>query len=176
MAPPTPSETDPLLAADTVIRVANGAFINIPAGIADQKSEGGRSLSSTDIGVRVDGHHRPSRKLTYRDVESEVNEHYYDKEDYYSSSLDILASYLKGQKIIYMESHAFCQKRLNYLMFPAIFIRAPIVESVGDNVDVYAKVDDQIVLCGNASTLVASFHPELSSDTRIHEMFLSLGK
>ena len=60
--------------------------------------------------------------------------------------------------------------------FPAIFIRAPIVESVGDNVNVYAKVDDQIVLCGNASTLVASFHPELSSDTRIHEMFLSLGE
>ncbi len=60
--------------------------------------------------------------------------------------------------------------------FPAVFIRAPIVEAVGDDVDVYAKVDDQIVLCGNASTLVASFHPELSSDTRIHEMFLSLGK
>ena len=60
--------------------------------------------------------------------------------------------------------------------FPAIFIRAPIVESVGGNVNVYAKVDDQIVLCGNASTLVASFHPELSSDTRIHEMFLSLGE
>jgi len=47
---------------------------------------------------------------------------------------------------------------------------------VGDDVDVYAKVDGQIVLCGNASTLVASFHPELSSDTRIHEMFLSLGE
>ena len=60
--------------------------------------------------------------------------------------------------------------------FPAVFIRAPIVEAVGDDVEVYAKVDDQIVLCGNASTLVASFHPELSSDTRIHEMFLSLGK
>ena len=60
--------------------------------------------------------------------------------------------------------------------FPAVFIRAPIVEAVGDDVDVYAKVDGQIVLCGNASTLVASFHPELSSDTRIHEMFLSLGE
>jgi len=60
--------------------------------------------------------------------------------------------------------------------FPAVFIRAPIVEAVGDDVEVYAKVDDQIVLCGNASTLVASFHPELSSDTRIHEMFLSLGE
>ena len=116
-----PSESDPLLAADTVIRVANRAFSGIPAGVADQESESGRSLSSTDIGIR-EGGPRPSRKLTYRDVESEVNEHYYDKEDYYSSSLDILASYLKGQKIIYMESHAFCQKRLNYLMFPAIFI------------------------------------------------------
>ena len=60
--------------------------------------------------------------------------------------------------------------------FPAVFIRAPIVEAVGDDVDVYAKVDGQIVLCGNASILVASFHPELSSDTRIHEMFLSLGE
>ena len=60
--------------------------------------------------------------------------------------------------------------------FPAVFIRAPIVEAVGDGVEVYAKVDDQIVLCGNASTLVASFHPELSSDTRIHEIFLSIGE
>ncbi len=60
--------------------------------------------------------------------------------------------------------------------FPAVFIRAPIVEAVGDDVEVYAKVDDQIVLCGNASTLVASFHPELSSDTRIHEIFLSIGE
>ena len=121
MVPPPLSETDPLLAADTMIRVANMAFGGIPVGIADQENESDRSLSSTDIGL-CPGGFKSSRKLTYRDVESEVNEHYYDKEDYYSSSLDILASYLKGQKIIYMESHAFCQKRLNYLMFPAIFI------------------------------------------------------
>jgi hypothetical protein len=121
MVPPPPSETDPLLAADTMIRVANRAFSSIPVGIADHESGSDRSLSSTDIGLCV-GSSKLSRKLTYRDVESEVNEHYYDKEDYYSSSLDILASYLKGQKIIYMESYAFCQKRLNYLMFPAIFI------------------------------------------------------
>lgn len=58
--------------------------------------------------------------------------------------------------------------------FPAVFIRAPIVESVGENVEVYAKVNDQIVLCGNDSTLVTSFHPELSGDNRIHEIFLSI--
>lgn len=121
MVPPPLLETDPLLAADTIICVANRAFSGIPVGIADQENRSDRSLSSTDIGICTGGS-KSSRKLTYRDVESEVNEHYYDKEDYYSSSLDILASYLKGQKIIYMESHAFCQKRLNYLMFPAIFI------------------------------------------------------
>ena len=59
--------------------------------------------------------------------------------------------------------------------FPAIFIRAPIDEKVGPDVEIYAEVDGQIVLCGNDSTRVASFHPELSNDTRIHEMFLSIG-
>ncbi|MBT94650.1 MAG: pyridoxal 5'-phosphate synthase glutaminase subunit PdxT [Acidimicrobiaceae bacterium] len=58
--------------------------------------------------------------------------------------------------------------------FPAVFIRAPIVESVGNSVEVYARVNGQIVLCGNDSTLVTSFHPELSDDNRIHEIFLSI--
>ena len=58
--------------------------------------------------------------------------------------------------------------------FPSIFIRAPIVETVGPEVYVYAKVDEKIVLCGTESILVASFHPELSNDGRIHEMFLSM--
>ena len=38
--------------------------------------------------------------------------------------MDILASYVKGQKIIYMESEAYCQGRLNKLMFPSIFFSA----------------------------------------------------
>ncbi len=41
-----------------------------------------------------------------------------------SCSLDILAIYLKGQKIIYMESKTYCQQILNVLMLPAIFISA----------------------------------------------------
>jgi len=58
--------------------------------------------------------------------------------------------------------------------FPSIFIRAPIVETVGPDVKVYARVDEKIVLCGTNSVLVASFHPELSNDGRVHEMFLSM--
>ena len=58
--------------------------------------------------------------------------------------------------------------------FPSVFIRAPIVESIGEGVEVFSRVDEKIVLCGTDSILVASFHPELSNDGRIHEMFLSL--
>ena len=60
--------------------------------------------------------------------------------------------------------------------FPAIFIRAPIVQSAGESVEILATIEDQIVLCCNETTLVASFHPELSDDVRIHEMFVSMAK
>ena len=50
------------------------------------------------------------------------NENYFEKTHKYSSSLDILASYLKGQKLIYMESKAYCENQLNYLMMPSILL------------------------------------------------------
>ena len=56
--------------------------------------------------------------------------------------------------------------------FPAVFIRAPRVERVGDGVDVLAAIDDEPVLCRSGSVVVASFHPELSGDLRIHQLFL----
>lgn len=56
--------------------------------------------------------------------------------------------------------------------FPAVFIRAPRVERVGDDVEVLASIDDEPVLCRSGSIVVASFHPELSSDLRIHQLFL----
>jgi len=61
-------------------------------------------------------------KLTFKEVEDKINKNYFDINHTYSSSLDILASYLKGQKIIYMEAKYECEKRLNYLMMPAIFL------------------------------------------------------
>lgn len=56
--------------------------------------------------------------------------------------------------------------------FPAVFIRAPGVERVGPEVDVLASVDDRPVLCRQGSTMVAAFHPELSGDRRLHQLFL----
>ena len=63
------------------------------------------------------------RKLTYNDVKQQINKYYgLDYIHKYSSALDILASYLKGQKIIYMEARSYTVSWLNRLMMPAIFI------------------------------------------------------
>ncbi|HEX4520008.1 MAG TPA: pyridoxal 5'-phosphate synthase glutaminase subunit PdxT [Gaiellaceae bacterium] len=54
----------------------------------------------------------------------------------------------------------------------AIFIRAPWIEQVGPGVEVLAEVDGHPVLAREGRFLVASFHPELTDDTRLHELFL----
>jgi 5'-phosphate synthase pdxT subunit len=56
--------------------------------------------------------------------------------------------------------------------FRAVFIRAPFVERVGDAVTVLATVDDHPVVCHQGPVTVAAFHPELSGDPRIHQLFL----
>ncbi|MEO0495011.1 MAG: pyridoxal 5'-phosphate synthase glutaminase subunit PdxT [Actinomycetota bacterium] len=56
--------------------------------------------------------------------------------------------------------------------FHGVFIRAPIVESVADEVRVLATVDGQPVLCSHGPVTVASFHPELSGDPRLHQRWL----
>lgn len=58
--------------------------------------------------------------------------------------------------------------------FHAVFIRAPKVESVGDGVQVLASLDGTPVLARQGSVLVASFHPELTDDPRLHAMFLDM--
>jgi 5'-phosphate synthase pdxT subunit len=54
----------------------------------------------------------------------------------------------------------------------AVFIRAPWVEEIGPGVEVLAEVDGRPVLARQGRFLVASFHPELTDDTRLHELFL----
>jgi len=55
----------------------------------------------------------------------------------------------------------------------AVFIRAPWIEDAGPDVEVLAEVDGHAVLARQGRILVAAFHPELTDDTRIHELFLS---
>jgi pyridoxal 5'-phosphate synthase pdxT subunit len=53
----------------------------------------------------------------------------------------------------------------------AVFIRAPVVERVGEGVEVLARVDDRPVLVRQGPVTVAAFHPELTDDDRLHAAF-----
>jgi 5'-phosphate synthase pdxT subunit len=55
-----------------------------------------------------------------------------------------------------------------------VFIRAPRVREAGPGVEVLAEHDGEPVLLREGRFLVASFHPELTGDTRVHERFLQL--
>jgi 5'-phosphate synthase pdxT subunit len=60
----------------------------------------------------------------------------------------------------------------------AVFIRAPVVERVGDGVEVMATVDGfdgapRPVVCRQGSVLVVAFHPELAADPRLHQLFVA---
>lgn len=67
-------------------------------------------------------------------------------------------------------------KGLDSKPFKAVFIRAPYITEVRNDVEVLAKVDDKIVLAREYNLLAAAFHPELTDDTRIHEYFLEIVK
>ena len=54
-----------------------------------------------------------------------------------------------------------------------IFIRAPRVRDVGEEVEVLAELEGEPVLVRAGRFLAASFHPELTDDTRVHELFLA---
>jgi 5'-phosphate synthase pdxT subunit len=57
-----------------------------------------------------------------------------------------------------------------------VFIRAPRVRERGPGVEVLAELDGEPVLLRDGRVLVASFHPELTDDTRVHELFLELAQ
>ena len=55
-----------------------------------------------------------------------------------------------------------------------VFIRAPYIENIDDNVEVLSIVDNNIVAAKENNMLVTSFHPELTSDYRVHKYFLKM--
>ena len=54
----------------------------------------------------------------------------------------------------------------------AVFIRAPVIEEVGEGVEVLAREGGEIVLAETDRALVATFHPELTADDRLHRRFV----
>ncbi|SIS83089.1 pyridoxal 5'-phosphate synthase glutaminase subunit PdxT [Alicyclobacillus vulcanalis] len=60
--------------------------------------------------------------------------------------------------------------------FPAVFIRAPHIVSVGEGVEVLATYQDRIVAVRQGNLLATSFHPELTEDYRLHQYFLNMAQ
>ncbi|HVM36249.1 MAG TPA: pyridoxal 5'-phosphate synthase glutaminase subunit PdxT [Actinomycetota bacterium] len=58
--------------------------------------------------------------------------------------------------------------------FRAVFIRAPEIERVGEGVEVLAEVSGSPVLVRSGPLLGAAFHPEMTTDTRVHELFVTM--
>ncbi|MFC6787367.1 pyridoxal 5'-phosphate synthase glutaminase subunit PdxT [Halobaculum halobium] len=54
--------------------------------------------------------------------------------------------------------------------FPAVFIRAPVIDEVGEGVEVLAEWDGDPVAVKQGSVVATSFHPELTADSRVHDL------
>ena len=54
------------------------------------------------------------------------------------------------------------------------FIRAPLIQKVGEGVQILATVNEQIVAVRYKNQLAISFHPELNDDLRVHKYFLEM--
>jgi pyridoxal 5'-phosphate synthase pdxT subunit len=60
--------------------------------------------------------------------------------------------------------------------FIAVFIRAPVIERVGKGVEILATSDDVPVLVRQGNLLASSFHPEMTGDARLHEVFVEIAR
>lgn len=78
-----------------------------------------------------------------------------------------------GRQIESFEADIFVPK-IGELPIRGVFIRAPIIKHVEDGVEVLSRFGDSPVLVKQGKILAATFHPELTNDTRIHAFFLSL--
>ncbi len=65
-------------------------------------------------------------------------------------------------------------KGLSAPKFRAVFIRAPWIESIGENVELLASFSGHAVAVRQKNLLATSFHPELTSDHRLHRYFLDV--
>jgi 5'-phosphate synthase pdxT subunit len=78
-----------------------------------------------------------------------------------------------GRQIESFEADIFVPT-IGELPIRGVFIRAPIIKHIEDGVEVLARFGDSPVLVKQGKILAATFHPELTNDTRVHAFFLSL--
>jgi pyridoxal 5'-phosphate synthase pdxT subunit len=68
----------------------------------------------------------------------------------------------------------YAQSRLKAEPLEMVFIRAPLIEEIGPQVEVLAAEGDHPVLVRQGNLLLATFHPELTGDSSVHEYFLKM--
>ena len=76
-------------------------------------------------------------------------------------------------RVTVLEPEPEFQKRTDPGEMEAVFIRAPVIRRVGPQARVLARYQGDPVLVEQGKHLVATFHPELTADSRVHELFLS---
>jgi 5'-phosphate synthase pdxT subunit len=76
-------------------------------------------------------------------------------------------------RVAQIEPDAEFQRRVGPGEMEAVFIRAPIIRRTGPGVNILAQYDGDPVLVEQGKYLVATFHPELTDDPRVHKLFLS---
>lgn len=58
--------------------------------------------------------------------------------------------------------------------FRAVFIRAPMIKSCGENVETLASLEGSVVMARQGNFLVTTFHPEITDDLRVHRLFADI--
>ena len=85
--------------------------------IMEHKTPGDNGVRYKSLELEI-----PYKKHEYKDIEYKINKAYLEVNHSYSSALDILASFLKGHRVIYMEAKYNCEIWLNSFMMPSIII------------------------------------------------------
>lgn len=110
------------------VRISNNAIANfhvvknIYNGSDSPLTLSNNNSDNEDIPNDSFGYH----KLTYNDVEKSLGKYYDDTDTKISSELDILITYLKGQKNLYIQSKIVSQTKLNILLIPSLMITAAV--------------------------------------------------
>jgi hypothetical protein len=95
--------------------------VNIPGVLPPTEDDSSLNDPSGNI-LDDSGSKKTYKKFTYKQIQEEITNNYFDSQTSYSSALDIIGTYLRGQKLIYMESKSYCENKLNKLMMPSIFL------------------------------------------------------
>jgi len=109
------SKSQKVLETENIIHYDNDSDFSDSDSELDHSNNGSVCIQINDAKPKYN-------RLNYHNVENKIDKYYFDINHQYSSALDVLASYLKGQKIIYMESKDYCEYQLNKLMMPAIIL------------------------------------------------------